>query len=386
MAVNFKDLGGGQGGDDHPILMQAIASGVRSIYFPEGNYRFDQDVELKRTVRLYGDGVGGWYDPAVLYFPNSGGFVVNRSNTIDGGIESPATTGADWSMIEGLAIKGAAGADRHGINLRARAIIRNCLVSGFGGNGIHIFAMAGSGGATEGNANCWRIEGGRVEKCGGNGVFIDGSDTNAGQALGVDVSGNAGWGIFDSSFLGNTFVGCHAASNVLGAYKTDNANAHSVFVGCYAEENNQSAVMQRSLIVGGLFGVNNGTAQIVGEGTATPFVVATTAAQSSSGRAITSRYGWDGRPVTFAANGDHPYGWSMQWNEATGCWRLCHAGLDARAPIYLTTELTAVKNIMKDASGVALPAGKVIMSEIMVPLGHNKYAPLNLLNVYNKTL
>lgn len=386
MPVNFKDLGGGKGSDDHPILMQAIANGVRSIYFPEGNYRFDQDVELKKTVRLYGDGVGGWYDPAVLYFPNSGGFVINRADTIDGGVEVPATTGADWSMIDGLAIKGAAGVDRHGLNLRARAIIRNCLVSGFGGDGIHIVATSGSGSTTQGNANNWRIDGGRVENCGGHGIFIDGADTNAGQALAVDVSGNAGWGIFDSSFLGNTFVGCHAASNVLGAYKTDNPNACSVFLGCYAENNNQSSVMQRSIIVGGLFGINNGTAQVLGAGTSSPFAVPTTAVQSSSGRAITSNYGWDGRPLNFVANGDHPHGWSMQWHEPTGCWRLNFASLDTLSPIYLTTNLTAVKNILKDANGVALPPGKIIMSEIMLARADGKYVPLNLLNVYTKTL
>lgn len=76
----------------------------------------------------------------------------------------------------------------------------------------------------------------------------------------------------------------------------------------------------------------------------------------------------------------------MQWHEPTGCWRLNFASLDTLSPIYLTTNLTAVKNILKDANGVALPPGKIIMSEIMLARADGKYVPLNLLNVYTKTL
>jgi hypothetical protein len=139
--------------------------------------------------------------------------------------------------------------------LRGRALIRNVFVRGWLGSGITVIAYATEQGAARGNANGFRIEGGRVEQCGRHGLYVDGNDANAGYVLGLDASLNAGWGIFDSSFLGNTYIATHAEGNALGPYKTDNANARNVLIGCYSESGQPgSSIVGPAVVLGGLHG------------------------------------------------------------------------------------------------------------------------------------
>jgi hypothetical protein len=76
----------------------------------------------------------------------------------------------------------------------------------------HISATSGGGGLGEGNVNNWGIERCSV-LCNENGVFVDGGDVNAGMGLLINAMSNRRWGINDSSFLGNTWVACHADLN-----------------------------------------------------------------------------------------------------------------------------------------------------------------------------
>ena len=236
--------------DCYPAIMTAIASATYagtflggpyvagpSIYFPPGVYNVSSTVHLKKRVTLWGDGSGKAYgDAAILKWPaDTAGIVLHSLNTDATGTVA-STTAAAASVIRGLALVSAGGSlTRHGLWARTRISIENVYIENFPGDGIHIRATAGGGGFDEGNANLWSIIGGRVNDCGGNGLFVDGADANAGLCLGLDSMANGGWGFYDSSFLGNTYEGCHTASNTLGGYKTDNANGASVFTGCYSE-------------------------------------------------------------------------------------------------------------------------------------------------------
>lgn len=192
-------------------------------------------LQLKRSVRIRGAGSGlPWTSMAALKFAaGATGIVVHRYNTIGATTESPVTTGADGSVLEGFRLLGTVGAadslGGHGIWLRARAICRDLYVSNFRGNGYHIVATAGGSASEEGNANCFQIHGGRVQGC-ENGIFADGADANAGVAVSVDVSGNRRWGIWDSSFLGNTYVAIHCDDNGDGI-ATDGQSAFASYGG-----------------------------------------------------------------------------------------------------------------------------------------------------------
>lgn len=203
------------------------------IYIPNGNYYFSQGIELKRSVRIFGNSSGmPSSSTAYLVFPtDTTGITVNRYNTINGGKEITPTTAADGTIIEGIKIGSTVGSDKtkHGIWLRARAVIKNVQIGGFSGNGLNIVASAGGADNVEGNANNWYAETMRITGCGGNGMFIDGADVNAGTAIGIDCSSNGRCGIYDSSFLGNTHIGHHVATNGV-ATAGNNSSTQSSFV------------------------------------------------------------------------------------------------------------------------------------------------------------
>jgi hypothetical protein len=207
--------------DDYPLLAKLLAkpiNGILSVYFPTGNYRMNSTIELKRVVRFWGDaGFAGSQPGRLTFAQNTTGIVINRFNTLNGDTQAVPTTPADGSVIEGLAIFSAGGTDRtkHGLFLRARATLRNLFVSSFPGNGIHILATAGVGGTGEGNANCFYIESCTCIQNRNHGFYCDGADANAGTVILLDCNSNGRTGVYDSSFLGNTYVGCHTASNGL---------------------------------------------------------------------------------------------------------------------------------------------------------------------------
>jgi len=214
-----------------------------------------------------------------IRFPSgSAGIIVNRHTSLGYDELAVSTTAADGAIIEGLKLVGGtegivgggatydAAAEADGILLRARATIRDCQVTAFRRSGIAI--LAGSdGNPMLGNANNWRIDAVRLTYNGEHGLYVEGTDTNAGVAILVDSENNRTDGIRDSSFLGNTYVQCHASGNAR-AYASTNDNARCVFIGCYSESGQTASTFsQLSLVLGGLHeaGVSAG-AYISGSG------------------------------------------------------------------------------------------------------------------------
>jgi hypothetical protein len=218
------------------------------IEFPPGVYRFASEVNLKKTVKLVGAGSGlAGGQSTVLTFPaDSRGIIINRYNTMSNGVEGVPTTAADGSILQGLELRGSGtNSSAHGVWMRSRAIVRDCVISGFGGNGLNIVAYAGVAAtepAIEGNANNWHVDNIRCQGNGEWGVFVDGPDVNSGIGIGIDCSSNGSGGIWDSSFLGNTYLACHTAANaeqVAGKNSARNRTAMVFYAGgrYYAGQN-----------------------------------------------------------------------------------------------------------------------------------------------------
>jgi len=170
--------------------------------------------------------------------------------------------------IRGISLRGKlTGTTGHGIWLRARARIQDVFITEFKQNGIQVLASAGAGGSDEGNANNFYIDSVRVATCGGDGLFVQGADANAGMVSNGDFSSNSGWGVRDSSFLGNTYVAAHTAANTLGAYKTTNANGRNLLLNCYSESGQPaSELVFPTMVLGGLHGAgfsSGSTAHII---------------------------------------------------------------------------------------------------------------------------
>jgi hypothetical protein len=173
-----------------------------------------------------------------------------------------------------------------------------------------------------------------------HGFYFEGADANAGVGIGLSATSNRGWGIYDSSFLGNTFVGCHAATNVLGSYKTDNANARSVFLGCYAEiDQGPASIEAPSLVLGGMMNTS-GTGGFLGDGAGASVLrrgELRVENQINSGRSVRATLGSPnvGDTAMELKLSTEPQSWRLRYEgpnspgyaDRTGWWDLEFAGL-----------------------------------------------------------
>jgi hypothetical protein len=233
--ANYYGLGG-------RIIVPFVGNGGGNFYM--GNtINIDRAVTLDFESPVAGNSVGA----SRLVFPqNTTGIIIWDK------VGSPSGFSAAGAQIINASLLGpghATGSTGYGIEVRARSRLISCSVDGFRSDGVHINGEAG----VVGNCNLFYIDGGRFMSNGGNGLFVDGPDANAGVIIGLDCSSNDGWGIYDSSFLGNTYVQAHTAANGTGSYKAEGLVNASLFLGCYSESGqNPFEFQQGTTIVGGL--------------------------------------------------------------------------------------------------------------------------------------
>lgn len=96
-----------------------------------------------------------------------------------------------------------------GIVFRTRGLVRNCTFQGFRYDGIHVEAID----LANTNANSVRVEYCRSNTNGRHGFYAAGDNANICSITALDCHGNGEWGMYDRSFLGNTYTGCHTADN-----------------------------------------------------------------------------------------------------------------------------------------------------------------------------
>jgi hypothetical protein len=189
-------------------------TGAARLYIPKGTYKLSGTLNIRATMTIEGEGP---LATTLEWAENTTGIIVQRVNTADGlfgDVPAWSVGGGDLSTIRMMTLKGGYSGtegEYHGVALRARANLEDLEIWNWQGDGIYSVAAAG-GGTVEGNVNCAQVA--RVtafrNRCG---LFVDGADTNVWLVQGCDFRTNRSWGVWDSSFLGNTYVACHAASN-----------------------------------------------------------------------------------------------------------------------------------------------------------------------------
>jgi hypothetical protein len=357
--------------DAHDTLMTAIASiGVNGqlnskniagpvLQLPYGRVHFDQTVELKRSTILqgYGGYIAGSAATQLHFASNLHGIIAQRYDTTGTGLESPTTRGSDRAIIRNLNMKSAGGSTGHGIWMRAAIEVEHVQIESFPQDGFHIVADVTTSDLTHGNANLWSVEHCRSVSNGGHGMFVQGGDSNAGCALRVDCSANGGWGFWDNSFLGNAYLACHTASNALGPYKSDNANARNAFVGCYCESGQPSSdIRSPAVIIGGAWGAGNiGNAFTIGDQDLSAFDIR----NLLQARTLRTRFAPStGVALQLIAEGaDHSNGWALYFNESLKCWEWRHALLGNRIPLQFTGD----QSTHLDETGAAIPGGNMVL-------------------------
>jgi hypothetical protein len=275
--INVRDFGavGDNATDDSAAFVAAIAH-ARSLGIANHGYSHSASPTLFVPAGVYYLGSTTLdFECCLIFEGETGSGPAGGSTTLrwDDGVtglrfQFANTSGADGvkpldltatatgSLVRNLRLEGARSdalddGVSFGIHMRAPITVRDVMIQGFGSNGVQIKCGFGGGGAFEGNGNTFYLERLWIEGC-YHGVHCEGADSNAGTGMAINCMSNQGWGISDSSFLGNTWVSCHTATNTFGPFTATGENARSVFLGCYTEPDMPPAIVRSpSMVIGG---------------------------------------------------------------------------------------------------------------------------------------
>lgn len=122
-------------------------------------------LDINHTLVIEGEGSGviGGIPTRLRWSGNATGIRVHAYNTVaQTGADGGSQKAADGIILRGLFLMGdytdfASEGEHHGIQLRGKAVIEDCYVYNFQGDGVHINASAGSGPGNEGNANLFQL-------------------------------------------------------------------------------------------------------------------------------------------------------------------------------------------------------------------------------------
>ncbi|HEY1605057.1 MAG TPA: hypothetical protein VGF77_05620 [Allosphingosinicella sp.] len=171
------------------------------------------------TPHLVGVGSGGrngGYPTILVAAPGVDGIATETTNTTGNTTRTPGV-GATDALFEHIQLRtfgDGGGTTADGWRIRCQTRLIECSARDFIRYGVNITGTIGGGGSAEGNDNLCEIIGGTYSYNGAAGIFLDGGDSNQSTITGpVDVSSNGGWGVWDSSFLGNLWSGTHTNGN-----------------------------------------------------------------------------------------------------------------------------------------------------------------------------
>lgn len=253
------------------------------LFVPSGSFYSSDNINITRTIILKGSGGGYSSNPAsILKFAAGKGIIVHSSASA-----AEAGTSGVGTIIEGLQLEGAFDNDKnsHGIKIYVQTTIKNCSILQFGGDGVHINASIA--GDPWSNANGWRIIDCFFQSNKGNGLFVQGGDSNAGYCIGSHFLDNRAWGVYDNSFLGNGYIACSTDFNLSGGFAALGAVARNVLVGCYSEGSQPAnKIKSPSIVVGGIYAAgftidSDGTRWVDGTMTTMAFKNAGTAVEGN---------------------------------------------------------------------------------------------------------
>lgn len=294
--------------------------------FGAGAYFFARTIEITRSMMIMG-ATGMGFGATIFKFPAGVTGIILHSHA-SAGVENRA----DWTVLSDLYIVALGKTtEAHGIFCKGYSPrLENVEVLGFAGNGFHINASVNVVPVT--NANVWRMFNCRSVFNAGNGLIVRGGDSNAGICIGLDTSDNGAWGIYEESFLGNTYIGIHSSSNgysispegipsynkAFGGYWARGSwsseqnmflnSQRNMFLNCYSEGNEgPSQIDFPNMVLGGLIAPGvTGTCVKIQAGAVNPLQFSMTGGSKSGSVAIGSTDSSQAYLSFFNSDDTHP--------------------------------------------------------------------------------
>jgi hypothetical protein len=233
--------------DNLPLWERMMDAALVSatIRIPDGSYFFSGTIELTKPLIIEGES-------------NTVKFIFPQGCT---GLHIYGTSGYKpvWKNVHLIADGQLQGKGRsqdpdaykfHGIFCEAVANIEDSIIQGFNGHGLCISADVGN--KPPSNASHCYIRNVVATRNSGCGFYVQGNDANMVEHHHCDARDNGLNGFHDASFLGCNYFSCMAHAN-FRAYMQTNANAASVFAGCYSEGGQNPSVLMstRAVFIGG---------------------------------------------------------------------------------------------------------------------------------------
>lgn len=267
------------------------------LRFGSRDYRFRSSIDVTRRMIIAGEGPVN----TRLIFQECAGIYFRYSN--DHPTHPRPGNGSQSSTLRDLSIKYQGpytDVPAHiGLYIEAKLSMHNLEISHFPGDGVSIYGDAEVERQT--NADKCLAVNVRSYQNRGNGWTLRGTTANWGVYSMIDGTNNAGWGVYDESFLGNTYLSPHTANNALGSYYAhsvgDTNNQKGTFFCPYAEKDQPpSRVVLPNLVVNpiGAQAGNAARVDVVSHGlrlTQTSWAIGTTETRIGhvSGQAISAK-------------------------------------------------------------------------------------------------
>jgi hypothetical protein len=200
-----------------------------------------QTLNVRKKVHMIGQIAQGTGEKGTtLVFPiNTSGIVFNSFDTslYTTVAADPLLPGAYGSVLENVAFFGTktASSSGDGVVIRCSMECRGVAARNFFRYGFRIHADLGTGGSTEGDANQWVLYRCQAVANDSHGIYVDGDDANTGVAIKAFCQSNGGYGIYDNSLIGNTYIGCDTVSNTLGSMSATRASAANTIIGLWED-------------------------------------------------------------------------------------------------------------------------------------------------------
>lgn len=255
--VNVRRYGAtGDGTTDDVGAFRAALAAVAvggTVFVPRGTYRFASTLVLNKAITFTGSGPARYGDYAYTarILVDDG---VTGISAVHGNMAEADGATATGTVIQNLNVKAAGHTvpGAYGLHMQTNVLVQLCTFDGFSSHGIFIDS-------SDGFPDNWQLQWTRSANNGGNGVHVEGPDSNNGLAIGLDVQNNRGWGVYEASFLGCTYISTHTAENLLGGVYCKPVNPGvSSFIGTYGESDQPPSEFNANnvSIIGGL--IENG--------------------------------------------------------------------------------------------------------------------------------